>query len=467
MTIMESAIAMNNDYVECSNTLGKIGLFAEAAYKEYEINLKEAALKVLKENGTEEDFNFLATEAANGYAERAKKTIEKIVESIKKFIEKCKENFNNLIDGVKTKNAINKVEEICKISPKVRSAKIKYSNTDKQVGILQQGIDAVRKKVSKVKAKGKATEADVDEVKKIEADTMKKIAAVSIVTTVTIGAAIALLTHCRQQIDSINIKNTDIIDFSPDQWSECDAETAHFCTTSAGALSVLTEKKVSFETGKFANILNSIKSGIGQITGKVLSKDLEGQAHESVNIEDLAMFEYMKESVDESDNEEQVEDQPEVVEESSNTEGLDLDAYFDEVCDSIFSNVTESAEDTEEVAEVIDTPAEEEPTEEETVEEGATNEEAATDTEDTFAESYMNNLEQELFGEENVEEMTTESYLDSLEQELFGNEDTEEVATESSSDDSEQELPDEDNTEEVATESTFESLLDEMENILL
>ena len=52
MIIMESAIAMNNDYIECTNALGKIDLFAEAAYKEYEINLKEVALKVLKENGS-------------------------------------------------------------------------------------------------------------------------------------------------------------------------------------------------------------------------------------------------------------------------------------------------------------------------------------------------------------------------------------------------------------------------------
>lgn len=439
MIIMESAIAMNNDYVECTNTLGKIELFAEAAYKEYEINLKEVALKVLKENGTEDDFDFLATEAAAGYIERAKKAIERFIEAIKKFIRNCKDRLVNLVTNIKTSTAIDKAEEACKKNPKLRSMKIEYQNTDKHVGILQQGIDRIRKRTAKVKAKGVATDNDIEEIEKIKSDITKKLTAISAIATVTLGTAIAIFKNCnsRTEIDS-NLNEDGVVSDCSIEINEDSAKTAltaDYLVKSAGTIAELNKEIVSKKVVKSTSLLNRIKKAISISKGKIESEDLEGQAHEST-LEDLRMFSYVAESV-----EEEVTSVEETVKTESVdvVEGLDLNKYFTELCDDLFTNnVTESTEESEE-------------------------ETTAVVVEET-------EVEPEVAVEESVETEETPSdavvYLEQLEHEIFG--DGEEVATESTEEITETT----DATEEVVTtesaeEVTTESLLNEMEALLL
>ena len=425
MTIMESAIAMNNDYIECTNTLGKIMLFAEASYKEYEINLKEVALKVIKENGTEDDFDFLATEAANGYIERARKTIEKIVESVKKFVDKCKARLIEMVDSAKTRTAIEKVDAACKKNSKLRSSKVEYQNTDRQIGVIQQGIDAIRKKVSKIKAKGYATEEDGAEIDKIEADTMRKVAAVSVITAVTLGTAVAIYYRCNSKSEIEATLDNDIhigdvnIDITEDNTKS--TVTASVYTKAAGTIAKLQKDKAAKRIIKSTSIIAAIKNAISKAKGKVESENLEVQ--ESA-LEDLPMFSYVVESTEDVVDDNDTIDESEVVEEVEtesvgSVEGLDLDEYFSEMCNELFnSDVTESAEDKVEnvESEVID------------VEESTESEE----------------------GEVNM----TEAYMEQLEREVFGDET--EVVTEST----------ETNTEDNHIEEAVTSLIDDMENLL-
>ncbi len=435
MIIMESAMAMNNDYIECSNTLGKIELFAEASYKEYEINLKEVALKVLKENGTTDDFDFLATEAANGYIERAKKTIEKIVEAVKKFIRACKERLVNLVTNAKTNAAVDKVEEVCKSNPKFRSQKVEYQNTDKQVGILQRGIDGIRKKVSKVKAKGVATPEDIEAIENIEADTMKKVVAVSVVTAVTVGTAVSIYKQCNSNSEVDKVLNEDSVsdcDITVNEENAKTAETAAFFTKASGLIAKLKKEKASKTVVKSTSLLAAIKKAVSKAKGGSISENLE-EIKESA-LENLTIFSYISEA---SKDEDEKEEKSESVENEP-----DLDEYFEELCEDLFTDdVTEDEKETDEVTE-----------------------ESAMDNVDD-AVVYMEQLEAELFG--NDEEVATEStestdndsdmtsvYMEQLEAELFGND--EEVATESAS------VEDESSEENQSTQS----LLEEMENLL-
>ena len=466
MIIMESAIAMNNDYIECSNDLGKIGLFAEAAYKEYEINLKEVALKVLKENGTEDDFDFLATEAANGYIERAKKAIAKIVEAVKKFIHNCKENLLKLVTNNKTNVAIDKAEEACKANSKLRSMKVEYQDTDKQVGIIQQGIDRLCKKVSKIRAKGVATQNDVDDADKIESDTMKKVEAIAVVSTVTLGTAIALFKHCnsRSEVDAtLNEDTASDCDISIDDNSAKNAETAAFLTKIAGKIAKLKKEKAAKKVVKSTSLLAAIKKVFSKAKGKLESENLEEQAHESTALEELTMFAYVVEAT--ADEEKESSDKTEEDESAGTVEGLDIDEYFEELCEDIFTDKPESKEEKSE-----DKETEEEPVEESV--EASVEESAETgETEEISALTYMEQLEREVFGEdEEVVEESTESeetdddsdgsnaltYMEQLEREVFGeDEEVVEESTESV-----------ETTETDNTEITIESLLDEMEALL-
>lgn len=447
MIIMESAIAMNRDYVECNNTLAKIDLFANTAYREYEINIKESALKVIKENGSEEDFDFLATEAAKDYVERAKKAIEKIIEAVKKFIRDCKDKLVKLIENVKVKTAIDKAEDACKSNSKLRSTKVKYEDTDKQAGIIKQGLDRINKKVAKIKAKGKATSADTEEIKEIENDTMKKVAAISAASVITLGGALVLLKHfsSKSEVDkeipseydapvdlssfkrqlftsNSTLSKTDSYEYDSNihgAQEDPDAELMHFAVQSTRSHAAMTQVINKMKVSKLTTLINGIRS---VFKSSNTSTNLNEQVSEST-LEDLEMFACVVESAEI----EETSDHSEPVAESVGTEeGLDLDQYFNEMCDELFTE-SEDEETNEDVTEE---------TFEDTSDESTTEEEPA-EVEDVETEST-----------DTEETDMTEVYMEQLERELFG--DDEEVTTESTDD----------------AETSIASLLDEMENLL-
>lgn len=337
MTIMESANAMNTDFLECNATLNKIDLFAEAAYREYEINLKEIALKVMKESGTEEDYNFLATEAVASYIERAKKVVEKIIDAVKKFIRNCKENLIKMLSSEKAKMAMKKVEEVCETDPNFRSAKVTYQDTDKQVSMLQQGMDRLRKKVAKVKARGVSVDKDFEELEEIVSDTEKKTTAIAVAATITVATAVGLYMACNSPseiekiLDDNEVSDCEVV-FDADNTQT--AQTASFYTKVTGFLSKLKKEIASKRVIKNVSLFQGIKKAIAE-RGKT-SRNIEGMAKEFV-LEDLDMFKYVAESVEETNDEEPT------VESVGVEEGLDLDAYFSEMCDELFT--AESEED--------------------------------------------------------------------------------------------------------------------------
>ena len=478
MIIMESAIAMNNDYIECSNTLGKIELFAEASYKEYEINLKEVALKVLKENGTEEDFDFLATEAATGYIERVKKAISKLIDSIVKFVRNCKTKLIDLMTNKKTTDAIDKAEDACKTNSKLRSTKVEYHNTDKRAGILKQGIDRINKKTAKIKAKGIATDQDIEEIEEIKTDTLKKAAAISVVAVATLGTVIALFKHhnsrteIENDIDESKITNgCDVGSLNSDNTK--DATTANFFVKSTGALVHLSRELVTLAVTKSTSVVNAIKGVFTNAKGKVKSENLEELVEESTDINDLIMFSQFNESTIEDDTTNtESNTETETIETESvslgDVEGLNLDDYFTELCNDIFTPVVESTDDnTVNTTDVLD---------EGTVEEST---ESVTDNDDIA--TYMEQLEHDVFGtDEEVVEENTESdtdntdndhvdiatYMEQLEHDVFGTD--EDVVEENTNSETTEDSTDSTN-EETVTESTndsVESLLDEMEALL-
>ena len=426
MTIMESAIAMNNDYVECTNSLDRIDLFAEASYKEYEINLKEVALKVLQENGTQEDFDFLATEAAGDYLIRAKKAIAKFVEAVKKFIVNCKNKLIEFVTNLKTNAAVDKVEAACKANPSLRSTKVEYLDTDKHIGILQQAIDRICKKNAKVTAKGVATKEDIDEIENIEADTAKKILAVSAVSLVTLGTAIAIFKSCNSKTEveaELRESDADACDININEDTVKSAEMAAYFTKSSGILAKLQKEKSAKFLVKTQSLIAAIKKAIGSLKKKTDVDDLEGAVTES-SLDELDMFACvtteapMSTESDKKDKEEEIDKAVEAVED------LDLDQYFEDICKEVLEDKSEE-EKSEEVK-----PDEDKKDDEKS--EDAVKESTDDVTDDTSAITYMEQLENELFGEdEDIVEESAETYMEQLEREIFGeDEDIVEESTE-------------------------------------
>lgn len=471
MTIMESAAEMNTSYIDCSNSIDRIGLFAEASYKEYKINLKEVALKVLKENGTEDDFNFLATEATKDYIKRAKKAIEKFIEAIVKFIRKCKDEFIKLVTQERTRVAVEKAEAVCKANPKLRSQKIEYHDTDKQVSILKQDLDRVRKKVSKVKAKGVASENDIEEMNELEKELDKKVLAAAAITSVSLMTAIGLFKsiNSRSEVDRAISEDVSDMDIKVDETTAQTSETASYFVKSTGIMGKIKKEIIAKVIEKSTTLFNGIKNAINNVRGVSPSENIAVESE--AKLEDLKMFAYVVEAAKAEDEKEEKDESKANV-----SEGLDLDEYFEELCDDLFTAKEDKSEDKPEEKEEEKAPETETDKEEKVEEDDAkSTEEVKAESAETsdvsensedMAQTYMEQLEAELFGEteeviresseEDVEEskeVDAQTYMEQLEAELFG--DDEEVIDESS--------------EEVVEESaniTAESLLDEMEKLL-
>ena len=492
MTIMESAIAMNIDSIECDRTLGKINLFAEATYRNYEINLNEVALKVLTESGTEEDYNFLATEAGKDYVERARKTIRKIIDTIVRFINNCKDKIVSLFTGEKTTTAMSKLEDACEKNKKFSSKKFEYDDVDKRVKALQQGIDGINKKISKVEAKGYATEDDIRSIEDIAKETTKKVALISTVSAITIGGAIALLKKFtnKSEVDSTFDPECDRFTMPSDDVA-MDPTTTKFHTVAVSSVSALVKDKVVLLTSMPTKLLNKVR-------GLVKSERLEGGEKtetESMQIEDLEMFKYVTEEpeVEEVEPEVVEEKEPEtpVAESAEISEGLDLNAYFTELCNDLFAEKEESVEvsseesapeteskveatetHVEESAEeesVAETEVKEDTTVEEPVEESAEDsvkdeatqpEESETETTES-TEEVANEVDE--VKEESVEDADTISaaYLEQLEHEIFGESSNEVDMTEESEATAATATSDEE-----SESSKTESLIDTMETLL-
>lgn len=422
---MESAIEMNNSYIDCTNALNRIGLFSEASHKEYEINLKEIALKVLKENGTEEDFDFLATEAAKDHLKRIKKSISKSSENVTKFNTKIKDSLVKLVSQDKHKNAMAKADEACKANSKLSSKKIEYNDTDKQVNVLTKNLDNIRKRVSKVKAKGVATEDDIKFIQDIDSELTKSVDAAATTGKISFGDAIDKISaiNSKSEIDSLIPDDMSDLDFNIDESNAQTPETAEFFDRAIQVMAKIKKEISSKKLAKYTSMMNSTTTFIKSLKGST-----EVATESETKLEDLEMFAYVVESV-----EEEVEETVEVVEESAESEdsmceGLDLDAYFNKVCEEVF----ESAEEVE------------------------------VEADEDMAQTYMEQMEAELFGEsDNVVEESSEededtidadTYLEQMEAELFGED---EDVVEESSDETTEEDPD-----------SIQSLLDEMEKLL-
>ena len=443
MTIMESAIEMNNSYVECTNSLNRIGLFSEASHKEYEINLKEIALKVLKENGTEEDFDFLATEAAKDYIKRTRKAIEKCSAAVTKFNTKCKADLLKMVNKDKTKKALEKLEESCNANSKLGNTKVDFNDTDKQVKLLTETLDKIRKRVSKVKAKGVATEDDVKFITEIDSELDGKVNAVPTKTTITLSAAVSKISamSSKTEIDTVISEDISDLEVGIDESNTHTPETADFFVRATNTMGKIKKEISTKKVAKITSLISSVTTAVKSLKKETVATESE------MKLEDLKMFAYVTESVEPETTEEVATETEEVVEEATDNlcEGLDLDAYFESVCKEVFES---AEEETTEVTEPVEEPTEE-PVEEH-VEES---------TED-LSQTYLEQMEAELFGneEEVVEESSeeteidAETYLEQMEAELFGED--EEVVEESTE------------TTETDIDDSIQSLLDEMESLL-
>ena len=179
----------------------KIMLFESVAYNDYIIKQKEAYLDAYKYGGNVEDY---MTESEGGsFADKAKATIDKMIETLKEFFEKIKEKVTEIFQKVRESSLIQKVEQLLKINPQAANMKVEYEDNSKLLGFLHKESDDSKKRVARATS-GKISKKDADDAEESKNRVAKYIAIGTGVVAVTVTLGF-LLAHFKKDGKDIDV----------------------------------------------------------------------------------------------------------------------------------------------------------------------------------------------------------------------------------------------------------------------
>lgn len=171
----------------------KIRAILEAADRELSINYHEAELKVMKENGTDEDLAYLREKAEEGLLNTVIKALEKIAEAVVAFFSRIKDSIIELVTNKENKEAVEKIEKKVKLFPLLGRKKVVVENFNEQSKVADAHLTKLSKLKAKLSSKQNVTADDVNEVEKSFIEQHGKAIGVGAAVTVTVAAAIAFI----------------------------------------------------------------------------------------------------------------------------------------------------------------------------------------------------------------------------------------------------------------------------------
>lgn len=170
--------------------LKKVNVVTEAARREYEINCMEAELKIMNENGTDDDLAFYYKEAENGLIDTVIKGIAKIKDAIVKFFSEIKSKIMVYITKAESTEALTKVSKKVKIFPLIGRKKMLMEDYNEETKIANEHIAKLSKLKAKANGNQEVSVEDVEEVKKSFLEKHGKKIGVAGAVTVTVIAAL-------------------------------------------------------------------------------------------------------------------------------------------------------------------------------------------------------------------------------------------------------------------------------------
>jgi hypothetical protein len=362
MSFLETVNSLINDGYECALTMEKCNIFAEASLREYNINCQEAALKVFKESGTDDDLAYLQEAAKEGVVVKLKKAIQKMVIALKEYIAKVVDKIKVTFASKKAQATLKKIEEVSKTNPKAKKIKIQVHDIDKDQRAIDEAISKLNAQQSKIKggASRDKIAKDIDDINDTCEKKRNKILAAATLT-LTLGAAALLLQKYLAKTTTDKVYDyieSDIDkDFDPDPYDEEQAQLIYKLMT----------MKLTMARKKISSIVTFMTELWGKMQGKVsvnnpfngyadedddeyesandieiLTPDSNGNASTVYTENDIIDDKEVTESVDIEDIYNSIEN--EVLESAS---GDDTDATLDIMLDVMESNLTNTSNDDE------------------------------------------------------------------------------------------------------------------------
>lgn len=265
MTFLEFVQAEETAESRFDTIMSKCNAFLEASYNRYNINLKEARLKVLTENGNYDDLVYLENEASEGLLARTKKTVEKIIENLKEFFKNIIDAITGFFDDIKVKNTLKKAEKLSKDNPEIRKMTVEVPDIEAIDKVDSEHCDKTKRRLVRAKTSSISGK-DIDDMTADEADYNKKISKAKKATIViSISAVVSLIGVYLAKVKSANTKEYDNV-------------ANNVTIEGMDEKLELLKASVNASRARMTNLSTTLKNMMKQLSAKIHGKDLRAAA---------------------------------------------------------------------------------------------------------------------------------------------------------------------------------------------
>lgn len=309
----------------------KLNAITEAANRQYNINLREAELKVMKENGTDDELSMLYEAAESDFVENIQKALDKLREAVVKFYSDCRDRLMDLLNRVNQDGKLDALEKKVKLMPLVSHKKIMVENYKAETDLYDDAMKSINKLLAKFRGNQEVTADDVAAVVKKYDDKHEDSIGASNAIKITVSDAIA------QAKKLLSVANSTLKDHEKTALAACDDAKKDATKGNANVANQIANAIVHFcKTAQndyhrcVAGMITSISAAIGGFK----KENPDKVTKESTDESDKKMEELMKQKQnfdsDDSSNEDvDIDDAFSIVGNDALTSGLGFDSDDD------------------------------------------------------------------------------------------------------------------------------------------
>lgn len=288
--------------------------YTSMAVMEATIATEESDIKIILENGTPEDLEYLYEEAQDGFIGKVKKAIQAIIDAIKKFFSDVKNKIVSLFTKSEVDKGLDNIEKKAKFNPFLKKKKIVVKDTDAEETCIKKYTEKLKKFALRIKSGDDVSNTEMEEAHESFLKEHAKVIAATIGISLIAGIAL-----CRKKLKSAN-KDTEGPEKEANSMIQSIKDTMDKITNSDAATKL---QKIASRIGENSKKLGS--AVVSRITG--LFSAIKKAKSSGDNLEGDEEFEIIDDEAEE------------IVNDNSST--YDLLSFFDDSTTS----VTESYSD--------------------------------------------------------------------------------------------------------------------------
>ena len=273
----------------------------EVAIMEASINIEEAEYKMICENGTEDDLDYMLEEAEEGFVAKIKAALKKILDAVVEFFKSLRDKIVGFFSKKETDEQMKKMEQKAKTNPLFRNKKIEIDNTEEELKLIDKYKQKLKTFFARVKSGNSIGNDEIDDAE--DSFLRKHGAIIAGGTVVTIGVAIALLrkraSKVKQETDASEKEIQEFIDKAMNEFDRViEPEKATLLQKIADKFAKVGKKEGEVKTKGVTGLISKIKGLFNKRNGNAEPEDDENTNESAYDSYDEDNDTYMESSAD-------------------------------------------------------------------------------------------------------------------------------------------------------------------------